>query len=143
MDSTQLDRSEQIYMRASVAADRPAISNVDAKAAFGLGRLHTCATRAELGDRAAEARRELTSVTAAYEEGAEGLRELAAEASANLGVLAISPPTDVDDPDQLCEAVDHFEAALDLTEDERRARDLGQALLNVEDRLFKIDATCG
>lgn len=119
VDVAGLARSEDLYLKARTAADQPAISNVDTKSSFGLGRIYVCETFAGLAARADEARAMFGEVIAEFDRGNGAVKELAAESYAALGLLSYGT-TDTTDPVALCDIVALYERALDLNEDEER-----------------------
>lgn len=72
-----LAQAEASYLDARSAVDQPAVSNVAAKASFGLGRLYVCVTLAGIADRSTEARTELAKVIEEFEHGNRAIEELA------------------------------------------------------------------
>ena len=72
----------------SPPATRPAVSNIDAKASYGLGRVYSCEALAGTAASAAAARSAFAEVVDEYEAGNEAIGELAAESYAGLALLA-------------------------------------------------------
>lgn len=98
---------------------RPALADVEAKIAFGLGRVYAC--QAIAGVEAGDGETEFNRIIAEYEAGNDRLRELAWESHAMLALLLVSLPPHLSE-----EAIVEYQAAIELTtDDERRALFLG------------------
>jgi len=95
VDATGLRRSLALY-GAARAGRQPAGAEVPAKVDFGEGRVLLCLSQAQEEDSFGEAGARFERVVSAYGKGKEGLRELAAEAHANLGT--VYAPTGPDEP---------------------------------------------
>jgi tetratricopeptide (TPR) repeat protein len=82
--------------RGQRATHRPALANLDAKLAFGLGRAYVCMTLAGIADQRAEAHEQLRLAIAAYQPASpedpstRRLRRIAAEAYAQRGLIAVA-----------------------------------------------------
>lgn len=120
VDPRALSESEGRYEDALVAQDRPAISNIDAKAAFGLGRVYLCSTFASIEDRSLEARASLREVIDKYEAGNDDLQTLASESLANLALIE-SADASSGGAEALCDAVALYNEAIHLAEEQQRA----------------------
>ncbi len=116
VDESGLRDAATSYRAALAATDRPAVSNIDAKASFGLGRVYACLSQALIEDRWEAAAAAFQRVVDEYRSGNESIRDLAVQ---SYGMLAfISMPT-VDDPEPgpaLCRAVAFYELAVELVE---------------------------
>jgi tetratricopeptide (TPR) repeat protein len=87
VDQAGLRATLDAYRHALEARDRPALSEIETKASFGMGRTFLCLSQARVANHWADAEREFNSVIARYEANNPGLRVLAAEAHANLGLV--------------------------------------------------------
>lgn len=89
------------------STDKPANADVDVKAHFGLGRAYLTLSVIGAKDLWVESKKELRYVTEAYEVGKVSLKELAAQAYGNLGILHYSLG-------EYDEAIDVYEQALSI-----------------------------
>lgn len=87
-DIAGVEQAATLYLSALEMA-APAEAKIAVKTAAFTGRAYLCLTRAGV-DRRADAERELRAVINAYAHGNNGLRDLAAEAHANLGLLNLT-----------------------------------------------------
>jgi tetratricopeptide (TPR) repeat protein len=117
---TQVVRDLQLGQRAS---HRPALANLDAKIAFGLGRAYVCMTLAGIADRRAEARDQLAIAIMSFEQSpskdhsSRRLREIAAEAYAQRGLLAAAYADTPDARAQDLRSVEDYRKAIALSMD--------------------------
>ena len=105
------------------AAHRPALANLDAKIAFGLGRTYVCMTLAGIADQRAEAQEQLRIAIAAYQPASaedpstRRLRQIAAEAYAQHGLLAVAYADAPDARAHDLRAVEDYGKAISLSAD--------------------------
>ena len=97
-----------------MAKDQPPLSNVPAKAHFGIGRVDVCLSQALLEGSWADADRELSIVIDEFESGNHGTKDLAAEAHAERAVVRLPAASDPDPPAAYAEAEAEYRAAIDL-----------------------------
>lgn len=119
VDAAGLNRAVADYRRAGVARDRPALADVDAKVAFGLGRAYVCMSQAGVADHWKDAEQQLAAVLGAYKRGNRRVKQLAAEAWANLGVVYL-PPAGVFDRTRYERAAEAYRHAIELSDDPQR-----------------------
>jgi len=126
------------YRAALEAEDQPAVSNIDAKASFGLGRVYACLSQALAEARWEEAAAEFQRVVDEYRGGNESIRDLAVQSYAMLGFVSMPAEHDPDPGPALCRAVGFYEMALDLVEhpDERES-----FAVNHDNALQRLDET--
>jgi tetratricopeptide (TPR) repeat protein len=138
-DPRLLAQAERDFRRARDAANRPALANIDAKVAFGLGRTYVCMTLAAIADRRAAAEEQLGTAIGAAGRGAgedSRLRELAAEAYAQRGLLAATYAGSPDARARDLRAVEDYRQAIALSADRpHRLRVFYQHLAAAYDRL--------
>lgn len=119
-----LDEAYHWYVSAESAAFRPAVSQIDAKAAYGKGRIHVCRslTGADEWGRAEEEYRKVVSEYAppGSDEMNTGVQRLAAEAHMGLGLVLVHTASETDPGPDYRQAVAEYEAARELHEDEDR-----------------------
>lgn len=115
VDETGIRSSERIYRTALAAPDQPAVSNIDAKVAFGLGRVYSCMSQALIEDRWADAVSEFDSVIASYNGGREDLRDLAAESWAGKGLASFPFVDQPNRGEAFCAVAAAYQNAIDLT----------------------------
>ncbi|WP_139246124.1 hypothetical protein [Geodermatophilus amargosae] len=113
VDSVALRGAEQRYREAS-AADHPPEAYLEERIAFGLGRVYVCLGLAGIEERWADAERELSRVTAAFEAGESDLRELASEAYACRAIVALPAPGDPAPEQRLEQAETHARRAVEF-----------------------------
>jgi len=121
-DAAGLQRSLGLYGVAR-SGRLPAGAEVPAKAAMGEGRVLACLSQSLLADRWAEAEARFLQVIQAYGGRNVRVRELAAEAHAELGW--VYRPFGPDDPgarDKYLRAADEYEAAIKLYQETGRRR---------------------
>jgi tetratricopeptide (TPR) repeat protein len=123
VDVAGLQRSLEIYGNAR-SGRLPAGAEVPAKAAMGEGRVFVCLSQSLNADRWADAESRLLQVIQAYGGRNVRLRELAAEAHAELGL--VYRPSGLDEPgarDKYLRAADEYETAIKLYQETARRRD--------------------
>jgi hypothetical protein len=122
-DRQQLEQVVRDLKRAQVATNRPALANIDAKIAFGLGRAYVCMSLAGVADRRTAAEHELEAVIKAFQQSppqdpsALRLREIAAEAHAQRGLLATTYAGFPDARVRDLRAVEDYKQAIMLSAD--------------------------
>src|SRR5262249_53543334 len=130
--SSAVDADALLRVKASLAAVgsapvQPAVSYVPEKAQYLLGQLNLCLSQAGVENRFTEAKQDLQGFIAAFEGGKSGLRDLAAEAHASLGLLAF-PSEDEQDPSRLSADYSHalaeYTKAIELSEHRERQSEL-------------------
>jgi hypothetical protein len=128
--------------RAQQATHRPTLANLEAKIAFGLGRTYVCMTLAGVADRRAEAQRQLDVAIAAYQPATpedpstRRLRQIAAEASAQRGLLAVTRADAPDAHARYLQAVADCKQAIALSGDRPERQGVFYAILaDIFDRL--------
>jgi tetratricopeptide (TPR) repeat protein len=105
------------------ATHRPTLANLDAKIAFGLGRAQICMTLAGVADRRAQAQEQLNIAIRAFQQNPSGdpsnrrLREIAAEAYAQRGLLATTYANTPDARAYDLRAVEDYKQAIALSAD--------------------------
>jgi hypothetical protein len=138
-DPRTLAQVERDFRHAQEAADRPALANIDAKVAFGLGRTYVCMTLAGIADRRTPAESQLGTAIGAAGRGPRDdprLRELAAEAYAQRGMLAATYGGSPDARARDLRAVEDYRQAIALSADRpQRLRVFYQHLAATYDRL--------
>jgi tetratricopeptide (TPR) repeat protein len=122
-DRQQLEQVVRDLERARAATNRPALANIDAKIAFGLGRAYVCMTLAGVADRRAAAEHELDAAIKAFQQrpphdpSTVGSREIAAEAYAQRGLLATTYAGFPDARVRDLRAVEDYKQAIMLSAD--------------------------
>jgi tetratricopeptide (TPR) repeat protein len=141
-DREQLEQVVRDLKRAQVATNRPALANIDAKIAFGLGRAYVCMTLAGVANRQTAAEHELEAVLKAFQESppqdpsALRLREIAAEAYAQRGLLATTYAGSPDARVRDLRTVEDYKQAIILSPDRpSRLRVFYENLADTYDRL--------
>jgi tetratricopeptide (TPR) repeat protein len=138
-DPRTLAQVEGDFQRAQKAANRPALANIDAKVAFGLGRTYVCMTLAGIADRRKSAEDQLGTAIGAAGQGPRDdprRRELAAEAYAQRGLLAAAYAGSPDARARDLRAVEDYRQAIALSSDRpQRLRVFYQLLAATYDRL--------
>jgi tetratricopeptide (TPR) repeat protein len=119
VEAVALREAEQRY-RGAGAADHPPEAHLEERIAFGLGRVQVCLGQAGIEQRWADAERELSRVTAAFEAGESELRELASEAHALRAIVALPAPDDPAPEQRLEHAETHARRAVELAVDSTR-----------------------
>jgi tetratricopeptide (TPR) repeat protein len=142
VDAEGLRRAADRYRQALAAELKPAVSNVDAKAALGLGRVYACLSQALIDDRWREAEAAFRQVTDAYEAGNHAIRELAVEAYGGLGLSALPSEDSTRPGARFCEARQYYDAARRLSQDEQRASVFDRMLLYIDQRLAELGYSC-
>jgi tetratricopeptide (TPR) repeat protein len=119
------------FDRAAAARLQPVIGDIAVKTAFGRGRVGLCLTQAGADEQWADARTSFEQVVQAYREGNPRVGELAVEAQANLGLLAIFTARDADRDDHYRGAIAAYQQAIDLGRSMAPARPEREALFTV------------
>jgi len=120
VDAAGLNEAIRRYQSA-LNAPFPPQANVPIKTAFFVGRAYACLTHANAADHRADAQRELGTVIAAYNNGNSQVKQLASEAYANLGNLALAGVSGLARPQaeaRYREAADHYRAAIAISRPE-------------------------
>jgi tetratricopeptide (TPR) repeat protein len=124
------------------ATHRPTLANLDAKIAFGLGRAQVCMTLAGVADRRAQAQEQLSIAIRAFQQNPSGdpsnrrLREIAAEAYAQRGLLETTYANTPDARAHDLRAVEDYKQAIALSADRpQRQPVFYDNLADVYDRL--------
>jgi tetratricopeptide (TPR) repeat protein len=120
VDPAGLQQAATAFQHAQVAKDRPALSDIDVKIAFGQGRLYSCLSHAGLADRWSEAEAKFLSVVAAYRGGNERVKQLAAESYAGLGLVHLPSVGEPNTKGKYLRAADDYQQAITLTDDPTR-----------------------
>jgi tetratricopeptide (TPR) repeat protein len=127
VDADALLRVKESLAAVASAPVQPAVSYVPEKAQYLLGQLNLCFSQAGIENRFAEAKQDLQGFIAAFEGGKSGLRDLAAEAHASLGLLAF-PAEDEQDPSTLsadyAHALAEYTKAIELSQHRERQAEL-------------------
>ena len=113
VDADGLRQSEETYLGALSAEDQPAVSNVEAKVAWGLGRVYLCMSRSGVEDRWEDSGDEFATVTTLFEAGDLELRRLASDAYGGLALLAFPTLSDPDPGPDLCEVIEFYDLAVE------------------------------
>ena len=128
--------------RAQRATHRPTLANLDAKIAFGLGRAQVCMTLAGVADRRAQAQEQLSIAIRAFQQNPSGdssnrrLREIAAEAYAQRGLLEATYANTPDARAHDLRAVEDYKQAIALSADRpQRQAVFYDSLADTYDRL--------
>lgn len=103
-------RARDGYIRARNSGDRPPHSNIETKAALGVGRALLCLSLAGVEGRWDEAQHQFRTVTDAYEQGNDRVADLAAEAWSSLGLIEVQGAEG--DERQFRAAAEAFEKAI-------------------------------
>ena len=121
VDEASLRSAIDLFQDATEASVAPPAANIDEKATFGIARSLVCLSQAGIEDRWSLAADLLAQVIAAYDDGTEGLVELAAEGHALRGFIVLNT-VDPDTPDAAAYpgAIDEYEAAIGLSDFEAR-----------------------
>jgi tetratricopeptide (TPR) repeat protein len=135
----QLEQVVRDLEHAQQASNRPALANIDTKIAFGLGRTYVCMSRAGIADRRTQAEHQLGAVIQAFQQSpreALRLREIAAEAYAQRGLLATTYAGSPDARVRDLRAVEDYKQAIMLSADRPpRVRVFYENLADTYDRL--------
>lgn len=115
-----LEAARDQFRAALVARDQPPLSNVPAKAHFGIARVDVCLSQALLEGSWTEAANELLAVIAEFEAGKTTLQDLAAEAHAQLAVVRLPTQGNPNARANYLAAASEYRAAIDLSEDDGR-----------------------
>ncbi|MFN2504047.1 MAG: TIR domain-containing protein [Acidimicrobiales bacterium] len=122
VDVAGLTSALDTYRSALTAKAQPALSDIPTKVAFGTGRVHLCLSQALVGDHWAEAERAFQQVVGEFRGGNARVREMAAEAYANLGFVHLPASGDPDAAGRYRQSASDYQSAIDLTgDDERKA----------------------
>jgi tetratricopeptide (TPR) repeat protein len=141
-DETSLMEAEAHYRESLTAGIRPALSSIDAKAAFGLGRVHLCLSQALLADRWTDAVSEFQKVAAEFERGNSSIKELAVEAYGNLGLAALPSEGAANPGPELCNAKSYYQKASDLSDESKRKVLFDRMLSLIAQRLREAGHSC-
>ena len=123
VDRRLLAQAVRDFQRTQLATHRPTLANLDAKTAFGLGRAYVCMTLAAVADRRVEAQDQLAIAIQAYrpstpeDPSTRRLRQLAAEAYSQRGLLASASAGGPDARAQELRAVVDYQQAIGLSTD--------------------------
>jgi tetratricopeptide (TPR) repeat protein len=117
-DVPGLNQAAAEFEQSRRAGNRPELSDIDTKIALGLGRTWVCLSRAGLVDRWAAAREQLAVVLKDLAAGNERVRELAARAHAQLGMIE-DPAAGASDAAGYGVALDHYRQAVAISRDPR------------------------
>lgn len=137
-----LRRAADRYRQALSAELKPTVSNVDAKATLGLGRVYACLSQALVEDRWREAEAEFQQVADAFESGNHAIREMAVEAYGGLGLSTLPDEGSTDPGPQFCKARAYYETARQLTDDEQRVGVFDTMVSYIDQRLRAIGHSC-
>jgi tetratricopeptide (TPR) repeat protein len=142
VDAEGLRRAADRYREALEAELKPAVSNVDAKAALGLGRVYACLSQALVEDRWRDAEKAFQDVIEAFENDNPAIRELAVEAYGGLGLSALPHEGAADPGQRFCTARAYYDSARQLTDDEQRGDVFENMLSYIDQRLRSLGHTC-
>jgi tetratricopeptide (TPR) repeat protein len=120
VDPAGLQQAAAAFQQAQVARERPALSDIDVKIAFGQGRLYSCLSQAGLADRWRDAEARFLSVVAAYRGGNQRVRQLAAESYAGLGLVHLPSRGEPNAKAKYLRAADDYQQAISLANDRTR-----------------------
>jgi tetratricopeptide (TPR) repeat protein len=135
VDATGLQQAAAALQRARAAKVRPALSDIDVKIAFGLGRAYACISHAELADRWAEAEASFRSVVDAYRGGNTRVKQLAAESHAGLGLVHLPSPREPNARPKYLRAAEDYQTAISLADDPIRQAVFHASLGHIRGRL--------
>ncbi len=90
VDAAGLREARDLYRAADKLLDQPTLSNVPAKAHFGVARVDICLSQAMVEGAWLEAAKELGAVISEFESGNETIQDLAAEAHGQLATVQAS-----------------------------------------------------
>ena len=135
IDAAGVRASRDRFRAAMQAPDQPPLSNVPAKAHFGIGRAGYCLSQALQEDAWAEAQHELEEVVREYESGNNGIRDLAAEAHYYLGLIRLPVVESTDKEPHYRAAAEEYRKAADLSRDRGRQALFHDAIGWVMERL--------
>lgn len=111
-----LKESASRYELSLQATSQPALSNIKNKVAFGLGRIYLCLSQALVADHWADAEYEFKKVTSDFESGNDRIRNLAAQAYANLGLIYLPFEGDSDAERKYQQAVHEYQKAIAISQ---------------------------
>jgi tetratricopeptide (TPR) repeat protein len=97
------------------ARDQPAWSDIATKAAFFQGRAYLCLSQGLVADHWTDAEREFLKVIAEFDGGNQRVKELAAQAHANIGLTYILREDKPDLEASYRRAAEHYHKAIELT----------------------------
>jgi tetratricopeptide (TPR) repeat protein len=141
VDPAGLNRAEETFRRVLSAADQPVLSDIKTKVAFGLGRVYLCLSQSLVADRWADAEREFLAVVADFQRGNERVRDMAAEAHANLAIVYLPAQGEPGAEAKYRRAAKEYAKAIQVARiDERRAV-FADGLAFVCDRLRQAGGT--
>jgi tetratricopeptide (TPR) repeat protein len=115
VDRTGLMKALDQYAAAAQATYRPPGADVESKAAFGRGRVHSCLSQAAIADHWAEAEAAFRTVIRTYESGNRRIEPLASEAWAGLGLVWLPAEGTTQPADAYRRAVDAYQEAINLS----------------------------
>lgn len=131
----QLQQVVDDFQAASRATNKPILTNINAKIAFGLGRAYVCMTVASVADRRGQAEQQLGVAIQALgdirpdQPGSQRLREIVAEAYAQRGLLATTYAGMQDAHAHYLRAVEDYKQAIRLSADRPERQKVFQAAL--------------
>ena len=130
------------YQSALAARIRPALSYIEIRTAFGLGRAYWCLSRAENGSYASDAERELQKVIAAYGSDNVRVNDLAAEAHFLLGLVYLPHAGDAqaEATADYRRAAGEYRLAIERSQHREREALFYAALADIHGRLQEYDA---
>lgn len=121
-DAAGLDRSIAAFQGTLAAAADPPLADLARKVDLSVGRVLLCRSQALIADDWEEAGRRFRAVIDEYEGGNHRLRDLAAEASADLGFVHLPAAGATDAAERYRRAASDYQRAIDLSRhDERKA----------------------
>jgi tetratricopeptide (TPR) repeat protein len=103
------------YQSALEARDQPAHSDIQTKTAFALGRAYVCLSQSLVANHWADAEREFLTVIADFENGNERVRELAAEAHGQLGLVYLPAVGDPETNSNFRRSAEEYHKAIELS----------------------------
>lgn len=115
VDAAGLQSAIRGFEDALDARDQPARSDIATKAAFGLGRTYLCLSQGLVADHWTDAEREFLGVVAEFDGGNQRVKELAAQAHANLGLIYVLREDQADPEASYRRAAEQYRRAIELT----------------------------
>jgi len=138
-DAAGLQEAERLYLSAGQARFQPALSDIQTKTAYGLGRLYACLSQAEVADRWDAAEHQFKQVIADFDGGNARVKELAAEAHAGLGLVYLPVAGAPDARQHYLHAADEYRTAIELSHHQDRQATFSAQLGYILGRLQEYD----
>lgn len=115
IDAEGMRVAMEVYKGALTAKVQPLLADIEAKVHFGLGQSYLCLSQALVGDYWHDAEQAFLAVITEYEGGNPRVREMTAQAQANLGAIYLPLTTDVTPEPEFQRAADQYRKAFELS----------------------------